>query len=546
MGNKAQKARASVRSFKTIAGALILRGYYKPTGESGKALKLALCTINPEIYGLMNDPHQVELDGLVYVCERLPKGVEECTRLTLSGVELNGVFPPIFPAKRRRTSYRVSEREMCFEITKGLSEVYDILTHLTFFYIEAEKIKNRGYIEGAPTQEWKQLEETIRNKGFVQSFEQEIWNLSKILGRTYWDTKKAYDRLEQSKGFSNSLFSIVYWLGRRMAEAEKNKDNDHIVLFSPSLTLDHHQYGEHWAAKIKKILEEKNLQERPLHIISANLHSVLNLLYGYGVENGMDNGHGKDIYAMAHFLKDKIDIVKSYAANHGCIPIEDESGSGIDCQLIDTTKLDFSQIHPQVMLEKNCIENEKPLILVMDYAFGEQAFEVMDELLKSTKNWKMNVHSISIMGKAGILEGEKGDIMLPTSHIFEGITDTYLCPNELTEKDFPDDLLRVYRGPMVTVLGTSLQNCDMLMYFLESSWKAIGLEMEGGHYQKAIQSAILRGHIRENIGLRYAYYASDNPVKSGETLASGSMGEGGIKPTYFITQVILKKILSNG
>jgi hypothetical protein len=43
--------------------------------------------------------------------------------------------------------------------------------------------------------------------------------------------------------------------------------------------------------------------------------------------------------------------------------------------------------------------------------------------------------------------------------------------------------------------------------------------------------------------LRYAYYASDNPLVSGETLASGPMGAEGIFPTYLITQVIIEKIM---
>ena len=52
------------------------------------------------------------------------------------------------------------------------------------------------------------------------------------------------------------------------------------------------------------------------------------------------------------------------------------------------------------------------VIMVFDYAFGEQAFEVMDELLRpfETNNitFKMNVKSVSVMGKAGILTGGKG------------------------------------------------------------------------------------------------------------------------------------------
>jgi hypothetical protein len=98
---------------------------------------------------------------------------------------------------------------------------------------------------------------------------------------------------------------------------------------------------------------------------------------------------------------------------------------------------------------------------------------------------------------------------------------------------------------MITVLGTSLQNKDILTYFMQSSWKAIGLEMEGAHYQKAIQAASkIRGNVRSSIKILYAYYASDNPLETGSTLASGALGMDGVKPTYLITYKILEKLFT--
>ena len=70
------------------------------------------------------------------------------------------------------------------------------------------------------------------------------------------------------------------------------------------------------------------------------------------------------------------------------------------------------------------------------------------------------------MGKAGILTGGKGDIMIPTSHIFEGTADNYVFENALKATDFVDDEIKSFEGPKITVLGTSLQNKDILSYFL--------------------------------------------------------------------------------
>jgi hypothetical protein len=187
----------------------------------------------------------------------------------------------------------------------------------------------------------------------------------------------------------------------------------------------------------------------------------------------------------------------------------------------------------------------------MDYAFGEQAYETIDEFLKPFGNKKkkaifLNVESISIMGKAGILEGGKGDLMIPSAHIFEGTADNYPFKNELCAKDFEGYDLKVFEGTMVTVLGTSLQNKDILKFFHKSTWNVIGLEMEGVHYQKAIQSASkIRKSIKNDVKVRYAYYASDNPLETGSTLASGGLGTTGVKPTYLITDRILKQIFNS-
>src|SRR5690606_39882 len=170
---------------------------------------------------------------------------------------------------------------------------------------------------------------------------------------------------------------------------------------------------------------------------------------------------------------------------------------------------------------KDLDPEEKPVIIVMDYAFGEQAYETMDELLRPfedehKKEHLLDVVSISIMGKAGILEGGKGDIMIPTAHVFEGTADNYPFKNEMNPSLFEKDDVNVFSGTMISVLGTSLQNKDVLMFFLRSTWNVIGLEMEGAHYQKAIQAASkIRRSIREDVKLRYAYYASDNPLETG-------------------------------
>ncbi|MBL0701982.1 MAG: hypothetical protein JJV91_00705 [Desulfosarcina sp.] len=556
---KAQKGRLAIRSFKTIADALALRGYYKPSGKSGQTLEDALKSISPEIYGTINDPRSIEIRGLQYVLERLPRGIEECSRITLTAQDDfdQTSFEKIEPPKRRRIAYRISSNEICFVITRGLSsEMYDLLTHLTFLNIEANKIYNQiKDLSGDITVEWRELEKNVISGSVLKGkrLDKAIWNLSIILGRTYYETRKTYEYLEKSKEEKKSnagLFQIIYQLGKRVESGKLSRDNELLIYFTPSFRdmMGHHKHSRSWAQAIKDKLSELGFEKRPLHIISANMHSLVNLLYAYSAMGKNIAGENiGDLYSFINQIRGKEEKIISYAVKHGLLELPDSSGAHIDCQIIDASRLESLKLHPELSVNKAALKKNKPVLLVMDYAFGTQAFEVMDELLNSgfeSRSTQIeNVQSISIMGKAGILPGKKGDIILATAHVLEGIPHNYLINNDLEKKDF-DDSANVYTGPVVTVLGTSLQNRDVLEKFHTASWKAVGLEMEGGHYQRAINAAIIRGHISKKVKIRYAYYASDNPLYSGETLASGSMGTEGIRPTYMITKVILEKILN--
>jgi hypothetical protein len=554
---KAQKARLAIRTFQTLADALTLRGNYRPSGKSGEKLAESLKLFSPEIYGSMVDSRIMELQGLEYVIDRMPRGIEKCNRIILTGNEdfQNTTFEQVIPLKRRRISYVVSENEICFVITKGLTEVYDILTHITFLSIESQKIQEQVCDkEGKTSSEWHDLGKAARGELVLEGavLDQAIWNLSILLGRTYRETRETYEsmmRTHHGQRYNNGLFSIIYSMGERIIREIRSPDEQLTIYFTPSLQemIAHHKYASKWAEAVKLHLVQHGFQERPLHIISANMHSVKNILYGAGALQVTGEVVPTSLYDMIPKLKDREEEVQAFAGQHGFTFLPDGSGSNIDVMVIDPVAIDHSSLHPELNIDKEYIATTKPVIVVMDYAFGTQAFEVMDELLRpdriGDKILTFNFSSISIMGKAGILPGKKGDIMLATAHVMEGTAHNYIVANDLRASDFGENV-NVYAGPMVTVLGTSLQNRDVLERFYSSSWKAVGLEMEGGHYQQAINAAVIQGHISSQVRIRYAYYASDNPLHGGQTLAAGSMGVEGIAPTYLITKVLIQKILN--
>ena len=551
--SRAQESSAAIERLYITMRHLFNRGFYKPMGISGETLREALLALRPEIYGSIAE-EKVELNGLLYVIERLPVGIEECRYINLTSDEgySKSHFQAIIPPKRRRNCYRIDEEQMNVEITRGRSDIYDILTHLTFIFIESHKIKDRVLLDESNevTRDWLKLEQAaLQTKKLTQvEKEKAISHTSNVLGRSFSEVLDIYDAFGTTEK-PDRFLHVIYWLGK-LAIEEVIDSNKRTITFSPILRerLGHHIHGEIWATNIKEVLSENNLLERPIHVISANMHSVMNSIFATPVLGAKYKGKSEyDIYEdlSASGNKELRNKVETYALQHGMISLPDQSGTNIDVQIFDTAKIDWAKSS----FPKAQIKGENPVIIVMDYAFGEQAYETIDELLKPFKKdnntFFVNVESVSIMGKAGILQGGKGDIMIPNAHINEGTADNYSFENELTAKMFDGNDIPVFAGPMVTVLGTSLQNKDLLKFFHESTWGAIGLEMEGSYYQKAIQSASkIRKSINPNVKVRYAYYASDNPLETGSTLASGGLGTTGVKPTYLITIKILEQIFN--
>ena len=548
--SRAQESSAAIERLYITMRHLFNRGFYKPMGVSGDTLREALLALRPEIYGNIAD-EKVELNGLLYVIERLPIGIEECRFINLTSEEgyAKSHFKAIVPPKRRRNCYRIDEDQMNVVITRGRSDIYDILTHLTFIFIESHKIKNRVLLDeaGEVSHDWKKLEIAVQQNKKLTQVEKEkaISHTANILGRTFEEILDIYDAFG-SATLPDRFLHVIYWLGK-LAIEEIFENNKRTITFSPVLRerLGHHIHGEIWATNIKEVLKENNLLGRPIHVISANMHSVMNSIFAVpALKTKFKNQSNFFIYeelskSGAHEVRD---LVEAIALKQGMISLPDTSGTNIDVQIFDTGKIDWSK----TSFPKAQLGEEKPVIIVMDYAFGEQAYETIDELFKPYKKETfLNAQSISIMGKAGILEGGKGDIMIPNAHINEGTADNYFFENELTAEMFEGNDIAVFAGPMVTVLGTSLQNRDLLQFFHESTWRAIGLEMEGAYYQKAIQSASrIRKSVPKDIKVRYAYYASDNPLETGSTVASGGLGTTGVKPTYLITIKILEQIFN--
>jgi hypothetical protein len=102
----------------------------------------------------------------LYVIERLPVGIEECRFINLTSEGYSKSFSGDSSSQRRRNCYRIDEEQMNVEITRGRSDIYDILTHLTFIFIESHKIRNRVLLDdsGEVSRDWIKLEQAVSQR----------------------------------------------------------------------------------------------------------------------------------------------------------------------------------------------------------------------------------------------------------------------------------------------------------------------------------------------------------------------------------------------
>lgn len=349
---KSRKSTIAIERLYITMRHLFNRGFYKPCNASGQSLREMLLVLNPEIYGVMANKDKVELAGLTYVIDRLPEGIEECRFINLTSDEGYDKthFEAIIPEKRRRNCYRIDKDQMNIEITRGRSEIYDILTHLTFMFNEASKIMNRAYYTevGETSRAWKRIEEIALHDEILNRKDREValMHLAGILGRTYEETLLAYKAMQQPHN-KERFFKLIYWMGK--LSIDEHIDNlKREISFSSALrdNIGLHFHGERWAKQIKDTLYNNNLIDRPLHIISANMHSVMNTLYARQIgEKAFDNKTNLEVYKDLSVAKNSSlrERVFNTALKKGMYYIKDESGSNINVQIFDLSKINVKK-----------------------------------------------------------------------------------------------------------------------------------------------------------------------------------------------------------
>lgn len=489
--------------------------------------------LEPALHPQAASPEKLDPGALAYAVRRLPENVTRTLAFYLTETlpslysDPDHRFARVRTAARRRAVYEMIPGKNMVLIRDGLSDLVDLVTCLCLYATEARKIR-RG----------------IRDRGGLDS----VSDADVAVLREVWpeDTES------------------------RIRDVALHHEDFRIEIYK-ELNNYNSAHAETWGAQIAAATYElvgcdpgDLPPDTDVHVISSNTHSVSNCLspwLGPHVERvlawGEDTGHPlaesswydrHDLaYALARdYLEAHPDLKVERAVAEreaGILSLEWTAFTGIAVQLIDTGRVAWGATDPGI---PNEAASRPSLIVNIDYAFGEQAEHIIANLASL---FGRNLASVNVLGKAGGLQGERGDLIVARGFV-EQSNDRY----HPVPRGGDADVARLGRllpgrtiqeGNVLTVTGTLLQNRKML-HFNRHIWGCVGLEMEGSYYLRHILESMNRGAVSTDLALRFLYYVSDIPLRHDSNLSARLRATEGIPPLYAITREILSGILQSG
>ncbi|SIQ59174.1 Cyclic nucleotide-binding domain-containing protein [Alkalispirochaeta americana] len=508
-------------------------------------------SLHPAIHPRVTDPHRLDTAAFHYALRRLPENVTRTFAFLLVDEfphafdEPETLFPVIATAARRRDVWEMMPGKNMVLLRNGRSDLIDLVSCLCLYAVEAQKIRERlARDQAAPRlQRFLSSGEGGDEEDFLRTMPFSTREMAGI--RSIWpaDTPQR-------------LYEILRHREMIGIDVRRQRRNYNM------------RRGEYWISQVARVTREligcdptDLSSERGVHIVSSNTHSVTNCLNPWFPEHqsailqwGRQEQHAAlegawrhqadQVYALARdyfaVFPREAEIARKRALAGGQHWLDQTASTGIQVQVIDLEQLRGEAYDEDLLpVPGGC----RDLVVNIDYAFGHQAEYVIRNLLTL---FGANIRSISFLGKAGALAGERGDLLCPSAFI-EQQTDQFQ-PLPGSQKELEAILAKtfaVHSGPMLTVEGTLLQNRQMLSFYREI-WDVVGMEMEGTHYYREILESRELGVIPRDVRCSFLYYVSDIPLRAHGGLTAPLAPHEGVPPLYAITRTILNNILGGG
>lgn len=491
---------------------------------------------------------QIDTAAFIYSLLRLPSCMSQVKKIILGqsiqvfkNNKLGEItkWQEVQTVGRRRKIYFNSIDKLAVYIA-SVTDVDDLITLLTAFQIE-----------------WNKLHDVLKfSQDVIETFEKtvdkdDINRFRKIWGEDYHKFLTAIKYREVA--FKVQLLSGSY--------------------------MEYARATQYWWNHIENLLPSTNFLDKPVYFVSSNTHSLINLvsrfvldqkeelieyLYKENDANLIKIWEKLDKLnlnpAKEYFLyylskkahrnnKELISKKESREKKLAITTISARHNLDIDAQIIPINKLHNSDLGKLLNIDLAKLKNSKSLIINIDYPLGWAAYQVLTEIGQNVGQ----ILGIYIMGKAAALNGQIGDILLPTTVLDAHTKNIYAVNNCFSASDFKKIFTQgivLENQKTVTTKGTFLESVAMIENWFREGFTDI--EMEAGPYLNAAYEFIYYNRYEENefitispssfeIGI--AHYASDTPYSKAKNLGTRTLSYEGVESTYAISQAILTKII---
>lgn len=551
---------------------LYIRTYNTLLRSSGevnlKALIQAHYNIDSSLHPDARKPFP-DMSAFIYSVLRLPSVITQCDLVLLGqseeffqqqGFDVINWQAVTAPARRRKWFYNGEKTLAAY--AASVSDTDDIVPSLVAYQIEWNKMY---YLLNADPTTMQLLETQVDQNSPVFA------EISKVLRHRLHIAADDWQRLK------------VIWgdrLWEQLHEIGSQRKSFKLRMLGGSY-VGYVRATRKWWVPVKRLLEEKGLQDRPVYFVSSNTHSLTNILSGFV------RSHEKELIEYALSGEDPYLTDECHKLQQGEVPgnwqnflyfasrewlhtpagkeaarsrlresqergiwhIGARHGLEIDAQIYDLSRLRQTEFDPRCRMSSlDLLTQSDAIILNIDYPLGMAAYRMMREVMENVSQ----IRGIYILGKAATLNGSIGDVMISNVLMDEHSQNTYWLDNAFT----PDNVLPylVYGSVLdnqkaISTKGTFLQNRQYLDFYYNANYTVV--EMEGGPYLNAIyeDQYLTRYPTSENINLvRLPYevgilhYASDTPYTRSKNLGAGSLSYFGMDSTYACSIAILRRI----
>ena len=501
------------------------------------------------------EPHPA---AFLYSIERLPSCMDRVNKVILApGTEAfdqaGYIRPTDWPkvgARARRRQAHFDGRETLALVLISISDLDDVITSLCAYQIE-----------------WNKIHALLSHS-----------EIGKQLIHGAIDATSASEDIRCTLGVSRQdwdMFIKVWgagWGEKITAAAKAPKDL--IVDRLPMGEIDFEAAAEEWWNKVLDHFNDLNLLQRPVYLVSANNHSLANIISGYSrsrekeirrhVESLRDETI-KRYWAKARFEPGGILLNLLYYGQKLYLEAYPElEGERIAMEEAAGVRRHLPACYPHLeaqVLDLSCLNNgldprlkkppqkSKAVVINWDYPLGSAARHLLTCGLRRFPGFR----GIYILGKSAAMIGRLGDVMIP-SMVHDVHSEKIIRFNNALSLrrllPYIDRIAAFEDQKTITVRGTFLHSWETVSHLHIEDYT--GIEMEAGPYLSALYDyfhsdpakgdRVIRVSPPGGLDIGVIHYTSDTPYNVRASLLNRRLGLAGLEATYAGSLAILNRI----